>query len=219
VSVLRPSGTRVAILGAGRVGSALGRVMVDGGYEVSVAASGDPAGLELIASIVMPGVTPRWAAEAAADADLVVLAIPLHRFATLDPALVAGKIVIDNMNYWAPTDGVQSLFEDSALSSSEIVQRHLPAATVVKTFNHIGYHELEEDRRLVGAHDRRALGVAGDDPSAVQLVAAVVDRLGYDPVTFDTLRAGRTFEPGGPVFGVSLGRHELGRAVRARAVA
>ncbi|MGJ6961012.1 NADPH-dependent F420 reductase [Streptosporangium sp. G11] len=219
MSALSPRGTQIAILGAGRVGSALGRVMVDAGYEVSVAASGDPAELELIASIVMPGVTPRWDAEAAAEAELVVLAIPLHRFATFDPALVAGKIVIDNMNYWAPTDGVQTLFEDTALSSSEIVQRHLPASTVVKTFNHIGYHELEEDRRPVGAHDRRALGVAGDDPAAVELVAAIVDRLGYDPVTLDTLRAGRAFQPGGPVFGARLDHHDFERAVRARATA
>src|SRR6266536_5559824 len=42
-----------------------------------------------------PGAEPRWAAGAAAEAGIVVLAIPLHKFATLDPSLVAGKIVVD----------------------------------------------------------------------------------------------------------------------------
>ena len=56
---------RVAILGVGHVGSALARVMLDAGYDVSVAASGDPAKIALIASVLMPGAKPsgrgmRW---------------------------------------------------------------------------------------------------------------------------------------------------------------
>ena len=195
---------RVAILGVGHVGSALARILIDAGYEVDVAASGDPQRIQLIASVVMPGARARWAVDAVAGADIVILAIPLHRFAGLDRSMLDGKLVIDSMNYWAPTDGTQSLFEDTTLTSSEIVQRELPGATVVKTFNHIGYHEMEEDRRPAGAIGRRALGVASDDPDAASVVASLIQDAGYDTVLVETLRDGVAFEPGGPVFGARL---------------
>ena len=195
---------RVAILGVGHVGSALARILLDAGYEVDVAASGDPQRIQLIASVVMPGARPRWAAEAVADADVVILAIPLHRFAGLDRSMLDGKIVVDSMNYWAPTDGVQPMFEDGELTSSEIVQRELAGSRIVKTFNHIGYHEMEEDRRLAGDPDRRALGVASDDPEAAAVVASLIEDAGYDTVVAGTLRDGVAFEPGGPVFGARL---------------
>ena len=208
---------RIAVLGAGHVGPIIARLAAEAGYQVAIAGSGDPAQIELIAQVLAPGAEPRWAADAVREADLVVPAIPLHAFPTLDPSLLAGKLVVDVMNYWAPTDGVQELFEDHRSSSSEIVQRRLVNATVVKTLNHLGYHQLEEERRPAGSPDRRALGVAGDDPGAVDAVAAFIERIGYDAVRLDRLSAGRLLEPGGPVFGVPLSRTEFALAVRAEA--
>jgi predicted dinucleotide-binding enzyme len=204
---------RIAVLGAGHVGPVIARVATDAGYLVTIAASGDPEEIRLITEVLVPGAEPRWAADAVDAADIVVLAIPLHAFATFDPALVAGKLVVDVMNYWPPADGVQELFEDRRFGTSEIVARRLARSTVVKTLNHIGYHELEDDRRPAGSPERRALGVAGDDPGAVDVVADLIERIGYDAVRFDSLKAGRLFEAGGPVFGVSLRREEFQRAV------
>jgi predicted dinucleotide-binding enzyme len=209
--------TRIAVLGAGHAGPAIARVALDAGYPVSIAASGDPAAIELITRVLVPGAKPRWAADAVAEADLVVLSIPLHAFPSFDPALVTGKFVIDAMNYWPPVDGVQPMFEDRLYGSSEIVQRRLAGSTVVKALNHIGYHELEAERRPSGATDRRALGVAGDDPRAVAGVAEIIERFGYDAVALDGLTAGRVLEPGGPVFGVALRRRDFERAVDPRA--
>jgi 8-hydroxy-5-deazaflavin:NADPH oxidoreductase len=208
---------RIAVLGAGHSGPVIARVAIDAGYRVSIAASGDPEQIELIAQVLVPGAEPRWAADAAAIAEIVVLAVPLHKFATLDPAVVSGKIVIDVMNYWPAVDGVVPMFDDRQGGSSEIVQRRLPSSTVVKALNHIGYHELDEERRPAGSPDRRALGVAGDDPRALDVVADLVERIGYDAVRLNSLSAGRILEPGGPVFGVSLGRLEFEHAVRAEA--
>jgi predicted dinucleotide-binding enzyme len=176
---------------------------------VAIAASGDPADIELVTELLAPGAEPRWAADAVADADIVVLAIPLHKFATFEATPAAGKVVVDAMNYWPPVDGVQRLFEDHHLGSSEIVARRLPHSIIVKTLNHIGYHELEDGRRPRGSPDRRALGVAGDDQDAVDAVADVIERIGYDPVGLDSLRAGRVLQPGGPVFGIPLRRAEF----------
>jgi 8-hydroxy-5-deazaflavin:NADPH oxidoreductase len=206
---------RIAVLGAGHVGPVIARVALEAGYHVSIAASGDPEQIELIAQVLSPGAEPLWAAEAVKEADLVVLAIPLHSFTTLDPSLLDGKLVVDAMNYWPPVDGVVEQFEDHRSGSSEIVQRRLARSTVVKTLNHIGYHELADERRPKGSPERRALGVVGDDPAAVDVVAEFIERIGYDAVQFDRLSAGRLLEPGGLVFGVSLHRSEFELAVRA----
>jgi predicted dinucleotide-binding enzyme len=217
IALLHARLPRIAVLGAGHVGPVIARVALEAGYPVSIAASGDPEKIELIVQVLAPGAEPRWAAEAVEEADLVVLAIPLHKFTTLDPSLLEGKLVVDTMNYWPPVDGIQEMFEDRRYGSSEIVQRRLVRSTVVKTLNHIGYHELEDERRPRGSPERRALGVVGDDPRAVDVVAELIERIGYDAVRFDRLSAGRLLEPGGPVFGASLHRSEFELAVRAEA--
>jgi 8-hydroxy-5-deazaflavin:NADPH oxidoreductase len=208
---------RIAVIGAGHVGPVIARLALDAGFEVAIAGSGSPKKIELVTQIVIPGAEPRWTADAVDGADLVVLAIPLHKFATFDPALLTGKLVVDAMNYWPATDGVEEIFEDRAYSSSEIVGRRLPRSTVVKSFNHIGYQDLEDARRPAGSPDRRAIGVAGDDSRAVKVVEEVIDRIGFDPVRLDSLSAGRLLEPGSPVFGALLSRTEFEQALRVKA--
>jgi predicted dinucleotide-binding enzyme len=217
IALLHARLPRIAVLGAGHVGPVIARVAIEAGYQVSIAASGDPEQIELIAQVLSPGAEPRWAADAAREADLVVLAIPLHSFTTLDPSRLSGKLVVDAMNYWPPVDGVVELFEDHRYGSSEIVQRRLMSSTVVKTLNHIGYHQLEDERRPRGSPQRRALGVAGDDAAAVDVVAEFIERIGYDAVRFDRLSEGRLLEPGSLVFGALLHRSEFEMAVRAEA--
>ena len=203
--------SRLAVLGVGHVGPVIARLALRAGYPVAIATSGDPEDIALITELVIPGAQPRWAADAVADADIVVLAMPLHRFLDVDPALLNGKLVIDAMNYWPASDGVLKAFDEGG--SSEIVARRLVGSTVVKALNHIGYHELEDLARPAAAPDRRAAGVAGDDPAAVATIVGLVDRIGYDPVRLESLRAGRVLQPGGPVFGVVLPLPDFERAV------
>jgi 8-hydroxy-5-deazaflavin:NADPH oxidoreductase len=204
--------SRLAVLGAGHVGPVIARLAIKAGYPVDIATSGDPEDIALITELIIPGARPRWASDAIADADIVVLAIPLRRFGGIDPALLDGKLVVDAMNYWPASDGVLEPFEGRA--SSEVVARRLTGSTVVKALNHIGYHELEDRARPAGAPDRMAAGVAGDDPASVATIADLADRIGYDPVRLESLRAGRALQPGGPVFGVVLTRREFEQAVR-----
>src|SRR6266516_472584 len=204
---------RIAVFGAGHVGPVIARVAVDAGYDVTIAASAEPERIALITALLIPGAEPRWAADAAAEADVVVLSIPIHKFAAFDPALVAGKVVVDAMNYWPSVDGVQELFEGRRYGSSEIVQQHLDRSMVVKTLDQLGYHDREDPRRPAGSAERRALGVASDDSGALDLVAEIVERVGYDAVRLDSLSAGRLLEPAAPVFGASLGRSNFERAL------
>jgi predicted dinucleotide-binding enzyme len=213
--------SRLAVLGAGHVGPVIARLAIAAGYPVALATAGDPDDSALITELVIPGAQPRWASDAVADADIVVLAIPLHRFGEIDPGLLTGKLVVDAMNYWPASDGVLAAFEDGAgggsagegNGSSEIVARRLDGSAVVKAVNHIGYHELEDRARPAGDAGRRASGLAGDDPAAVAAVAELTDRIGYDPVRLGRLRAGRVLQPGGPVFGQVLTLAEFERAV------
>jgi len=204
---------RLAVLGAGHVGPVVARLALRAGYPVAIAASGDPGNLALITEILIPGAEPQWAADAVAGADMVVLAMPLHRFLRVDPGLLAGRLVIDAMNYWPASDGVLEAFENGRAGSSQIVARRLEGSAVVKALNHIGYHELEQNARPAGSPDRRATGVAGDDPVAAAAVAEFVDGIGYDPVRLPSLAAGQVLQPGGPVFGRVLLRPEFDLAI------
>jgi predicted dinucleotide-binding enzyme len=202
---------KVGILGAGHIGPVVARLALSAGYPVEIAASGDPDDIALITELVIPGARPRWASDVARDADIVVLAMPLHRFLDFDPAPLNGKLVIDAMNYWPASDGVLTVFADGG--SSEIVAARLAGSTVVKALNHIGYHEFEEQGRPAGDPERKAAGIAADDDDAADVVARLVDRIGYDPVRVGSLAGGQVLQPGGPVFGVTLSLPEFERAV------
>jgi predicted dinucleotide-binding enzyme len=208
----------IAVLGAGHVGPAIARLALDAGHTVAIATSGNPDDLALVTRLLIPGAEPLWPADAIARADIVVLAMPLHRFLLMDPNALSGKLVIDAMNYWPPTDGtLPPPFGAESIGTSEVVAERLHDAGVVKTLNHVGYHELETYARPSSTVDRRALGVAGDEPDAVKTVSALIDRIGYDAVPVGPLRAGRVLEPGGPVFGAVLRREDFERAVHSPA--
>ncbi len=193
--------TKIAILGAGKVGTSLARVAVDAGYQVAIAGSGSPDRIRLIIEVLAPGARAVTAADAVDGADLVVLALPLHRFGHLDLSLLTGHVVLDIMNYWTPIDGEIGEFDDAPEGTSVLVQRAIPGARVVKTLNHIGYHELEEQRRPAGASDRVALGAVGDDQDAVARVLAFLEAIGFDAVDGGPLANGVAFQPGSPLFG------------------
>ena len=193
--------TKIAILGAGKVGTALGRVAVAAGYEVDIAGSESAGRIQLIVDVLVTGAHAVTAAEAVRGAELVVLALPLHKFRDLDTSLLAGRTVLDIMNYWTPIDGEITEFDDAPEGTSVLVQRALPDSRVVKTLNHIGYHELDEEPRPVGAPDRMALGAVGDDPDAVARVLVFLDRIGFDAVGAGPLANGVAFQPGSPLFG------------------
>ncbi|WP_166998601.1 NADPH-dependent F420 reductase [Paramicrobacterium fandaimingii] len=199
----------IGILGAGRVGSAIARTALTAGYAVNISGSGPGSDIEMLVDIVVPGARAMSAADAVANSDLVIIAVPLHKYRTVSPALLSGKIVIDTMNYWEPIDGRLDDFTTDARSSSEVVSDYFTGAQVVKTLNHIGYHELEADNHAAGRDQRRALAIAGDDDAA-SVVAEIIDRFGFDAVYAGPLETGAAFEPGTAIFG---GRHtadELG---------
>ena len=197
----------LGILGPGRLGSVLARLAASAGLRVLVARSGDPA--HIAARMKAIGATATSPANAIAESDAVILALPLGRYRMLPADMLRGKLVIDAMNYWWGSDGIRSDLSDPRTSTSELVQEHLSGARVVKAFSHMGYQDLEDEARPTGASGRKAIAIAADDPRDVAAVSNLVDALGFDAVNAGALSAGIMLEPGAEAFGADVDADQL----------
>ena len=202
-------GLRLSIVGAGKVGATIARAALAAGYDVAMSGSGAAERIALTVDVLAPGARAASTDEVVRDADVVVLAVPTHRFRELPRDLFAGKILIDALNYWEPIDGVDEELATAPAGTSVVVQARFPSARVVKSLNQLGYHEFEAGRRPPGAPDRVAIAAAGDDRAAVIEVLQLIDRLGFDAVDAGPLEAGVALEPDGSAFGVAYSTGEL----------
>ncbi len=200
---------RLGIVGAGKLGTTIARAAIAAGYDVAMSGSGSAKRIALTVDVLAPGARAVGTDDVVRHADLIVLAVPTHRFRELPRDLFAGKTLIDAMNYWEPIDGVDEELATAPNGTSVAVQERFRSARVVKSLNQLGHHEFEEDRRPRGAAGRVALAAAGDDRAAVAAVIQLIDRLGFDAVDAGPLEAGLALEPDGPAFGNSHSVDEL----------
>ena len=203
----------IGILGAGKVGTVLGRLLVAAGYRVVIAGSGATAKIALTVEVLVPGAEVATAEDAVRESDVVILALPLGKHESIPRDSLAGKLVIDAMNYWWEVDGIREDLTDPRVSSSEIVQRFLSDSRVVKAFNHMGYHDLDEGPKPHGAPHRKAIAIAGDNAADLATVAAIVDASGFDPVLAGTLRDSISLEPGSELFGANFSADDVKAAI------
>jgi predicted dinucleotide-binding enzyme len=176
---------RLGIIGAGNVGRAIGAGWAAKGHDV-VYGVRDPSKSQA------PGVS-RSVAEAAGDAEVVVLTVMFHaaEAALRDCGDLSGKILLDPTNPLAPDEGGLKLSVGFETSSAEFIAART-AATVVKSLNQVGAAVLAN----AWSYPVRPIQfVAGDDAQAKQTVSALVQDLGFEVLDAGPLRAARLLEP------------------------
>lgn len=208
-----PRDATISILGAGKVGTVLARLALAAGYKVLISGSRDPSTIALTIDVLAPGAVATTSADAAARGDVVILALPLGKYRSLPSEALRGKLVIDAMNYWWEVDGQRDDLNNPTTTTSEIIRAFLPSSRVVKAFNHMGYHDLDEEPRPAGVSGRKGIALAGDSATDRNHVAAIIDAFGFDPVDIGPLNRGAILEPGHALFGADLEAQEIRRVV------
>jgi predicted dinucleotide-binding enzyme len=183
---------RIAIIGAGNVGSALGRVWLDGGEDVIFGVP-DPADPKYRS---LPQDRLHRPPDAAQNAEIIVLAIPWQATEAAVRGLgeLAGKILIDCTNpLRMGPDGLELALGHNT-SGGEHVAAWARGAAVFKTLNQTGAENMASARLYPL---RPVMFVAGDDDTRKRVVLSLVEKLGFEPVDAGPLRIARLLEPYG----------------------
>ena len=192
--------TTIGIIGAGHIGSALARAFSGLGYDVVIANSRGPESLAGLVAELGPKVTAASAVDAAAAGDIAVVTVPLRALKDLPVEPLAGKIVLDTINYYFERDGHIDALDRGEATTSGLVQAHLPASKVVKAFNQILAADINTTGLPAGTPNRRALGTASDHEDAVELVTGIYDALGFDTVSAGPLSESWRLERDRPAY-------------------
>jgi 8-hydroxy-5-deazaflavin:NADPH oxidoreductase len=177
----------IGLIGAGHIGSQLARLAVKNGYDVVISNSRGPETLADLVHELGPHARAATPPEAAQAGDIVVVTIPLKNLRDVPAAPLAGKVVIDTLNYYPQRDGHIADLDNEKTTTSELVQRHLPQSRVVKAFNHIYAADLTTHGQPAGSANRRALAIAGNDAAARSDVESLLDQFGFDTVDMGPL--------------------------------
>ncbi len=129
----------------------------------------------------------------------MALPLPLASYEALPADKLAGKVVLDQTNYY-PEFWRHAELDSGALTSSELVQRHLKDSSVVKGLHNFDWNHIYANARPVGDPERMTIPVAGDDEAAKRLVTQFVESIGYDVVDAGSLAESWRIEPETPIY-------------------
>jgi predicted dinucleotide-binding enzyme len=183
---------KLAMIGAGNVGSALGRASLEAGEDVLFGIP-DPDDPKYAA---LPRVRLHRPAAAASEAGIVVLATPWPATEAAVKGLgdLSGKILVDCTNpLGIGSDGLE-LVLGWEISGGERVASWAPGASVFKSLNQTGAENMAQASRFPV---RPVMFVAGDDAAAKPTVLSLIAAIGFDAVDAGPLRVARLLEPFG----------------------
>ena len=180
-------GETIAMIGTGDLGRALGPEFAALGHEI-VYGSRNPDREEIRELVARTGdnASATTQEDAAAQADIVMLAVPWSAVESVVPNLgdLSGKIVIDPTNpRMVGDDGLRDYAVDP--SNGEWIQRWAPDAMVVKAFNTMNWATMVDPDAFGGPV---TVPIVGNDPEAKAVVAELVSGLGLEPIDLGPIR-------------------------------
>ena len=195
---------KIAIIGMGNVGTALGRKWTAAGHQVTFG-SRDPNKGRAEAKQI--GASTAGIKDAAAGAEVVLLAVPYPAIRDTLAAIgdLAGKVLLDCTN--PLTADLSGLTVGHTSSGGEEVARLAPGAKVVKIFNTTGAANMADPN--YGGTAVTML-YAGDDAGAKRTAAKLASDVGFDPVDVGPLSAARLLEPAALVWITLAIRQNMG---------
>ena len=182
--------SKIAIIGIGNVGSALGTALSAAGHQVTFAARDEAK--TATAAQAAGATAAASSAEAVTSADVVILAVPYSAVKSVAAdiaGVVAGKVVIDTTNPLKPD--YSGLATVGGPSGAERVATLLPGASVVKAFNTM----FASVQGNAAAHGQVLDALyATDDDAAAETTAALASSIGFRPVKVGPLAAATELE-------------------------
>jgi predicted dinucleotide-binding enzyme len=204
---------KIAFIGSGRQGGALGLQFAKAGHEVMFSSRNPDQLKELVAKAGAKARAGR-PDEAAKFADVIVIAVPYGALPQVGKdyaALMKGKVVIELGNPRADRDGpmaADAIKKGTGVASAE----YLPGVRLVRAFNALSFVQVEREAHRAG--EKLGIPIAGDDPAAVATVVQLVQDAGFDPVVVGGLARAREFDTGTPVYVKGLTARQLRDALK-----
>lgn len=173
-----------AIIGLGKIGTAIAQAFARAGIEVTIASRRPPEALAPQARAIGATVTPKTLQDAI-KADTIILAVPFWEHREVAKALASweGKTIIDTTNaFGVPVEDLDGF------PSSIVVAKAFAGAKLVKGFNHLPAAVMAADPYVEGW--RRVVFLSSDDGDALAPVSALAKQLGFAPVELGKLDEG-----------------------------
>jgi len=206
---------RIGIIGAGRIGGAVGLEWAEAGHEIFFS-SRNPG--ELAPLVEQGGSRTRAGtpAEAADFGTVVLVATPYDALPQVGrdyAAQMRGKVVICCSNP-SPRNGGPPSVDALARGWGVVTPELLPGVRLTRAFNAINYRAVESEAHRAG--EKVGIPVVGDDAEAVRVTTELVVDAGFDPVLVGGLDRASAFEIGSPVFVTNMTAAELREALGLR---
>jgi predicted dinucleotide-binding enzyme len=198
---------RIAVIGAGLIGSALAGHLILAGNRVIVGARRPEAFTPPDYQQKDIDYQVRTIEEAIDQTEVAVLAIPnaaVASFADRYRDRLAGAVIIDPSNPFLWHDGgVMTIKDLGGKTSGTVTAELFPKSSVARAFS----HQLAETLWLRGRREpgKNAIGYAADDNGTAAITADIITQTGFVPIRVGTLAQSAPIDPGGVLFPGLLG--------------